>query len=135
MWELTSTKAGSIIDRIAHIFYDHVNLLEEARRGIALTRAFGGTRVDEVVESFRKLKLSRAKLLEELKALRGVELLDESDLEDLIALLGYYVEVAYASELKVLSEARGLVDVEEDLEDLESLRREAKIIMSDLLRR
>gem|GEM_PF-752952 len=132
-WGLT--KAGPIIDRIVHIFHDHVNLLEDARKGIALTRALRGIRVDEVVESLHKLRLSRARLLEELKALKGVEPLDEGELEDLVALLGYYVEAAYANELAVLSEAKSLVDVEGDLADLEDLRREAKAVMSILLGR
>jgi hypothetical protein len=55
--------------------------------------------------------------------------------EDLIALLGYYVEVAYANELSVLLDARDIVDVSYDLLDIEGLRREAQSILSRLLSR
>ncbi len=125
-------KADTLVDRIVHVLHDHLNLLEEVRRGIALSRATRGIVINEVVENLHRLRLSRGRLLEELKAITKLEDLSESESEDLIALLGYYVEVAYANELSILLDIRDLVNVNSDLGDLEDLRREAKAILSSL---
>jgi hypothetical protein len=91
--------------------------------------------VDEVLDSLGKLRSSRARLLEEIRAIGGLDSLSSGEVEDLIALLGYYVEVAYANELSVLLDARDIVDVSYDLLDIEGLRREAQSILSRLLSR
>ncbi len=129
------SKASLIIDRVVYLLHEHLNLLEEARRGVALSRATRGGVVDEVLDSLGKLRSSRARLLEEIKAIGGLDSLSSGEVEDLIALLGYYVEVAYANELSVLLDARDIVDVSYDLLDIEGLRREAQSILSRLLSR
>jgi hypothetical protein len=129
------SKASLIIDRVVYLLHEHLNLLEEARRGVALFRATRGGVVDEVLDSLGKLRSSRARLLEEIRAIGGLDSLSSGEVEDLIALLGYYVEVAYANELSVLLDARDIVDVSYDLLDIEGLRREAQSILSRLLSR
>ncbi|MFZ8793198.1 MAG: hypothetical protein ACO2O2_04820 [Acidilobaceae archaeon] len=129
------SKASLIIDRVVYLLHEHLNLLEEARRGVALSRATRGGVVDEVLDSLGKLRSSRARLLEEIRAIGGLDSLSSGEVEDLIALLGYYVEVAYANELSVLLDARDIVDVSYDLLDIEGLRREAQSILSRLLSR
>jgi hypothetical protein len=129
------SKASLIIDRVVYLLHEHLNLLEEARRGVALSRATRGGVVDEVLDSLGKLRSSRARLLEEIRAIGGLDNLSSGEVEDLIALLGYYVEVAYANELSVLLDARDIVDVSYDLLDIEGLRREAQSILSRLLSR
>jgi hypothetical protein len=129
------SKASLIIDRVVYLLHEHLNLLEEARRGVALSRATRGGVVDEVLDSLGKLRSSRARLLEEIRAIGGLDSLSSGEVEDLIALLGYYVEVAYANELSVLLDARDIVDVSYDLLDIEGLRREAQSILSRLLGR
>ncbi len=128
-------EANVVIDRIVNLLHEHVNILEEARRGIALMRATRGAKVNYVMDSLHKLRLSRVKLLEELRAVRSLEGLGRGESEDLIALLGYYVEIAYANELSVLLEARDVVNVDYDLKDLEDLRREARDILVSLFNR
>ncbi len=128
-------EANVVIDRIVNLLHEHVNILEEARRGIALMRATRGAKVNYVMDSLNKLRLSRVKLLEELRAVRSLEGLGRGESEDLIALLGYYVEIAYANELSVLLEARDVVNVDYDLKDLEDLRREARDILVSLFNR
>jgi hypothetical protein len=129
------SKASLIIDRVVYLLHEHLNLLEEARRGVALFRATRGGVVGEVLDSLGKLRSSRARLLEEIRAIGGLDSLSSGEVEDLIALLGYYVEVAYANELSVLLDARDIVDVSYDLLDIEGLRREAQSILSRLLSR
>ena len=129
------SKASLIIDRVVYLLHEHLNLLEEARRGVALSRATRGGVVDEVLDSLGKLRSSRARLLEEIRAIGELDSLSSGEVEDLIALLGYYVEVAYANELSVLLDARDIVDVNYDLLDIEGLRREAQSILSRLLSR
>lgn len=129
------SKASLIIDRVVYLLHEHLNLLEEARRGVALSRATRGGVVGEVLDSLGKLRSSRARLLEEIRAIGGLDSLSSGEVEDLIALLGYYVEVAYANELSVLLDARDIVDVSYDLLDIEGLRREAQSILSRLLSR
>jgi hypothetical protein len=129
------SKASLIIDRVVYLLHEHLNLLEEARRGVALFRASRGGVVDEVLDRLGKLRSSRARLLEEIRAIGGLDSLSSGEVEDLIALLGYYVEVAYANELSVLLDARDIVDVNHDLHDIEGLRREAQSILSRLLSR
>lgn len=129
------SKASLIIDRVVYLLHEHLNLLEEARRGVALSRATRGGVVDEVLDSLGKLRSSRARLLEEIRAIGELDSLSSGEVEDLIALLGYYVEVAYANELSVLLDARDIVDVSYDLLDIEGLRREAQSILSRLLSR
>jgi hypothetical protein len=129
------SKASLIIDRVVYLLHEHLNLLEEARRGVALSRATRGGVAGEVLDSLGKLRSSRARLLEEIRAIGGLDSLSSGEVEDLIALLGYYVEVAYANELSVLLDARDIVDVSYDLLDVESLRREAQSILSRLLSR
>ena len=129
------SKASLIIDRVVYLLHEHLNLLEEARRGVALFKATRGGVVDEVLDSLGKLRSSRARLLEEIRAIGGLDSLSSGEVEDLIALLGYYVEVAYANELSVLLDARDIVDVSYDLLDIEGLRREAQSILSRLLSR
>jgi hypothetical protein len=129
------SKASLIIDRVVHLLHEHLNLLEEARRGVALFRATRGGAVDKVLDSLGKLRSSRARLLEEIRAIGELDSLSSGEVEDLIALLGYYVEVAYANELSVLLDARDIVDVSYDLLDIEGLRREAQSILSRLLSR
>lgn len=129
------SKASLIIDRVVYLLHEHLNLLEEARRGVALSRATRGGVAGEVLDSLGKLRSSRARLLEEIRAIGELDSLSSGEVEDLIALLGYYVEVAYANELSVLLDARDIVDVSYDLLDIEGLRREAQSILSRLLSR
>ena len=129
------SKASLIIDRVVYLLHEHLNLLEEARRGVALSRATRGGVAGEVLDSLGKLRSSRARLLEEIRAIGELDSLSSGEVEDLIALLGYYVEVAYANELSVLLDARDIVDVNYDLLDIEGLRREAQSILSRLLGR
>jgi len=129
------SKASLIIDRVVYLLHEHLNLLEEARREVALFRATRGGAVDKVLDSLGRLRSSRARLLEEIRAIGELDSLSSGEVEDLIALLGYYVEVAYANELSVLLDARDIVDVNHDLLDIEGLRREAQSILSRLLSR
>lgn len=130
---------STLIDRIVHTLHEHITIVEEARRGIALTRATRGSDKRAMLEGIERLRLSRVRLAEDLKALREplMELgyMSSDEIEDLIALLGYYVEVAYVNELRLLREAMDLVDVSSDIEDLEDLRREARVILFNLISR
>jgi len=122
-----------LIEKLAATLHEHIGLVEEAKRGTALARATMGRERGEILETLYKLRLSRAKLSEELRALSTLDMLSGGELEDLIALLGYYVEVAYVNELAVLLEVREFVDVEADVEALEELRREASVILLNLI--
>jgi len=124
-----------LIEKLAATLHEHIGLVEEAKRGTALVRATMGREKREILETLYKLRLSRAKLSEELRALSTLDMLSESELEDLIALLGYYVEIAYVNELAVLLEVREFVNVDADVEALEELRREASVILSNLIGR
>ena len=132
---MSSGTSHVLIEKLAMILHEHLSIVEEARRGVAIAKATMGRDKSVILEVMNKLRLSRAKLLENLKAFNDLNNLSVGESEDLIALLGYYIEVAYANEARVLAEARDFVEVNDDIMSLEVLRAQARSILLGLLAR
>ena len=135
MMAMSSEISNVLIEKLAMVLHEHLSIIEEAKRGIAVARATMGRDKSVILEVMSKLRMSRAKLLENLRAFNELGTLSIGESEDLIALLGYYIEVAYVNEARILAEARDFVEVSDDVMSLEVLRAQARSILSSLLTR
>ncbi len=121
-------------DGLVQALHEHLDLLEEATRSMAVLRASGNTKQEPVKSALEKLKANRDKISEHVNAIREVSLSDQEEdvREDIIALLGYYVEIAYINEKRLLLGVKDTLDIKEDLESLEKLKNSAELILKSL---
>lgn len=121
-------------DGLAQALHEHLDLLEEAARGIAILRASGNIDQEPLKTALERLKANRNKISEQVKAIGEMDVTgrEEDVIEDLIALLGYYVEIAYINERRLLLEVKDTLDTREDLESLEKLKGSAELVLRSL---
>ncbi|MDM7275739.1 MAG: hypothetical protein P3X22_006465 [Thermoprotei archaeon] len=121
-------------DGLAQALHEHLDLLEEAARSIAILRASGNIDQEPLKTALERLKANRNKISEQVKAIGEMDVTgrEEDVIEDIIALLGYYVEIAYINERRLLLEVKDTLDTREDLESLEKLKGSAELVLRSL---
>ena len=124
--------ASYVVDKLAFTLEQHLSLLSEVRDRIARldAGAAGKASLEESLENLRSLREAIGELFDVIS--RNVDAMPSAYIDDVFALVGYYVEAAALGEERVLRSASRYTDVREDLERLEELRAAARIILASL---
>ncbi len=124
--------ASYVIDKLAFTLEQHLSLLAEVRDRIARLDAGGAgkTPLEKSLENLRSLREAIGELFDVIG--RNVNAMPSAYIDDVFALIGYYVEAAAPGEERVLRSASRYTDVREDLEKLEELRAAARVILASL---
>ncbi|MEM1773832.1 MAG: hypothetical protein QXO93_01775 [Acidilobaceae archaeon] len=124
-----SINAESILDELALNLQEHVELLEEVRKIIALNRASRNYNINLLLDAMSRLRSNRAKIMTNLEFIMNIDIYPHQ-VDDLIALLGYYVEIAFSNERKLLLEVRKFINIDNDIEELNRTRDTASEILA-----
>ncbi len=124
--------ASYVVDKLAFALEQHLSLISEVRDRIARLDAGGASRasLEKSLDNLRSLREAIGELLNIIG--RNANAMPSSYIDDVFALIGYYVEAAAPGEERVLRSASRYTDVREDLEKLEELRATARVILSSL---
>lgn len=124
-----------VIDKLAVQLQGHIQALEEVRKYISLYDATRGSSASKeaLEESLRNLRDLRRGIIENMQYLKAnVNAASREALEDAEALIAYYLEAAYKSEVRVLEEVKGKLECDDDLKELSELEKLARSILDAL---
>ena len=109
-----------IIDRLAGLLQDHLDLLSSIKSHIAYMRS-GGIRDLKDLEAYMvSLREIRGSIQEQFEKALALVAEKAIDLGDLAALIVYYVESGVKEEEGLLAEVSEYIDVSSDVEELVS---------------
>ena len=109
-----------IIDRLAGLLQDHLDLLSNIKSHIAYMRAGGIRDIKDLEAYMTSLREIRSSIQEQFERALALAADKAIDLGDLAALMVYYVESGVKEEELLLAEVSEYIDVSGDIEELVS---------------